>query len=361
MYFQQFLDDRLGCLSYIMASGDPGEAVVVDPGYDISRYLQIVRERNLRLRFVIDTHIHADHVSGARKLVAETGADLYLHKAARTAYPYHPLHDAQELTVGDIRLRIMHTPGHRPELVTILVIDPARSAEPLLALTGDSLLVGDVGRPDFGGGDAQAQFRSVQQLLGLPEWTAIFPGHFEGPCGASMHGTPSSNIGAELRFNPLAPLGEDAFVAALVSAVPPRPLNITAIEATNRGHANLPWAMLTTSPQVRQIDIAEVVACLPNATLIDVREPEEFAVAHVDGAVNIPQADLATRLLEIPRHQPVICICQAGRRSLRAAQFLAQVGFPEASSVQGGMNAWLAAGYPAGSGAEPARHVVVMH
>lgn len=344
MYFQQFLDDRIGCLSYIVA--DQGEAVVVDPGYDIGRYLHVLAERQLRLRYVIDTHIHADHISGARQLAAQSGADLYLHKAARTAYPYHPLHDGQELPLGDIRLRVMHTPGHRPELITLLVIDPQRSAEPLMALTGDSLLVGDVGRPDFNGGDAQAQFRSVQELLGLPEWTGVFPGHFEGPCGASMHGTPSSNVGAERRFNPLTALPEEAFVTALVEAVPPRPLNITAIEATNRGHADLPWAMLTTSPEVPRIGVAEVAAHLTGATLIDVREPEEFAAGHAEGAVNIPQADLATRLAELPRHQPLFVICQSGKRSLRSAQFLTQAGFSDVSTVQGGMTDWLAAGYP---------------
>lgn len=120
-----------------------------------------------------------------------------------------------------------------------------------MVLTGDSLLVGDVGGPDFGGGDPAAQFRSVRRLLGRPDWVAVFPGHFEGPCGKGMCGRPSTTIGGERRFSPMLVLAEDAFVSALATGVPPRPLNMTAIEATNRGTADMPWAMLTSAPPVR--------------------------------------------------------------------------------------------------------------
>jgi rhodanese-related sulfurtransferase len=215
-----------------------------------------------------------------------------------------------------------------------------------MVLTGDSLLVGDVGRPDFGGGDAAAQHESLTRLLQLPDWVAVFPGHFEGPCGKGMCGRPSTSIGFERLYNPLAPLDRDVMIASLTDGVPPRPLNMTAIEATNRGLADLPWAMLTTNQPGREVGVDDLAARPPDAVLLDVREPAEYAHGHVPGAINLPQADLATRLAEVPRDRPVNLICQTGIRSLRAAQFQRQVGFEQVASVAGGTEAWQAAGQP---------------
>jgi rhodanese-related sulfurtransferase len=213
-----------------------------------------------------------------------------------------------------------------------------------MVLTGDSLLVGDVGRPDFGGGDVAAQYDSLTNLLRLPDWVAVFPGHFEGPCGKGMCGRPSTTIGFERLYNPLARLDRREFITRVGKGVPPRPLNMTAIEATNRGRADMPWAMLTSSPDVREVTLDEMRARPPHAAVLDVREPEEFAGGHIPGAVNLPQADLATRLDEVPRDRPVLVICQGGFRSLRAAQFLAQSGFSDVASVKGGTEAWRASG-----------------
>lgn len=343
MFFRQVVDDRLGCCSYLIASG--AEAAVVDPGYDIAPYEQVLLERSLRLRYVIDTHVHADHVSGGRRLASAHGAELCLHEQARLAYPARRLREGQEVSIGMVRLQMLHTPGHRPEMMSVLVTDLERSPEPVAVLTGDSLLVGDAGRPDFSGGDAFAQFESIRRLLNLPEWTAVYPGHFEGPCGAAMNGASATTVGAERRFNPLARLSRGEFIAHLTGAVPPRPLNITAIEATNRGHANLPWAMLTTAPEVQELTVDEF-ALRQGAFVIDVREPAEYEAGHVRGALHLPQADLALRLSELPRDQPIVCICQAGRRSLRAAQFLVQAGFPEVANVAGGTSAWVESGRP---------------
>src|SRR5262249_25027140 len=146
----------------------------------------------------------------------------------------------------------------------------------------------------------------------------------------------------------------------LTRGLPRGPLNMTAIEATNRGLADMPWAMLTTSPAVREVGVEELESRPPQAGILDVREPEEFAHGHVPGAVNLPQADLATRLAEVPRNRPVYLICQGGFRSLRAAQFLRQRGFADVVSVKGGTEAWRAAGKPLAqgdAGAEPSRVV----
>ncbi|MDP9365833.1 MAG: MBL fold metallo-hydrolase, partial [Chloroflexota bacterium] len=323
IYFKQILDERCGCAAYLIASRETGEAAVVDPPLVTAEIEAIVRDRGFTLRYAIDTHVHADHVSGARRLATAHGAELCLSAAAEVAYPFRGLRDGEELVLGQLRLRVLATPGHRPELISLLVANGARSPEPSMVLTGDSLLVGDVGRPDFGGGDAAAQYASLRRLLELPDWVAVFPGHFEGPCGAGMCGRPSSTIGFERRFNPLAGLDREAFVARLAGSVPPRPLNTAAIEATNRGLVDMPWAMPTANVAVPEIGVEELAGRANNALVLDVREPREYAAGHIPGAVNLPQAELASRLGELPCDRALLLVCQAGARSLRAAQFLA--------------------------------------
>lgn len=352
MYFKQMLDERCGCASYLIASRQSHEAAIVDPSIELEQYESLLRERDFQLRYVIDTHVHADHVSGARRLAAAHDVPVCLHQSARVQYPFRPLADGEDLVLGQLRLHVLHTPGHRPELISLLVINPPRSPEPSMVLTGDSLLVGDVGRPDFGGGDAAAQYTSLTRLLRLPDWVAVFPGHFEGPCGKGMCGRPSTTIGFERLYNPLARLDQAPFVETLTAAVPARPLNMVAIEATNRGAVDMPWAMLTAAPDVPDVDVDELEQrlTLTEALLLDVREPEEYTHGHVPGARNLPQAELASRLDEVPRDRALLVICQGGLRSLRAAQFLKQMAFASVTNVTGGTAAWQASGKPLDAG-----------
>jgi rhodanese-related sulfurtransferase len=161
-----------------------------------------------------------------------------------------------------------------------------------------------------------------------------------------MCGRPSTTIGFERLYNPLAHLDRNAFIATISNGVPARPLNMTAIEATNRGVAQVPWAMLTSVPFIQEMDVNTLELRSAETIVLDVREPEEYEHGHVPGAINLPQADLASRLDELPQHRPLALICRSGARSLRAAQFLRQVGFEQVLNVQGGTEAWRAAGKP---------------
>lgn len=347
MYFKQVLNEECGCSSYIIASRQSKEAAIVDPAIDIQQYLDLAHERDFTIRHVIDTHIHADHVSGNRKLAAATGATLCLGEGADVLFPFQPLGDGQVIGLGQLTLKVIHTPGHRPESISILVANPPRSPIASLVLSGDTLFVGDVGRPDFGGAEgALEQYRSVHKLLGLADFVEVFPAHFEGSCGRGMCGRPSTTIGFERLFNPALQMSESEFVAYAAQA-PARPLNMDAIIATNRGAADLEWAQPhTTEVPSLTADKAQHWIEDHQAAILDVREPAEYVAAHLPGAHGIPQCELASRLGEVPRDRDLLVVCTGGMRSLRAAQFLKHVGYGRVANLTGGTNAWIEAGLP---------------
>ena len=203
MYFKQFLNERCGCASYLIASRRTNEAAIVDPAIETEPYDALLSERGFRLKYVIDTHIHADHVSGRGGWSRSMEANCASMNRPRSTIRFAHSQTGKSSSWDSCGCAVLHTPGHRPELISILIINPLRSPEPSMVLTGDSLLVGDVGRPDFGGGDVAAQYESLSSLLRLPDWVAVFPGHFEGPCGKGMCGRPSTTIGFERLYNPL--------------------------------------------------------------------------------------------------------------------------------------------------------------
>lgn len=348
MYFKQFLHDEHGCASYFIASRESREAAVVDPQIDVRPYVDLAADRGYRITMIIDTHLHADHVSGNRALAAATGAAVRLHSSADVDFDFVPLDDGDVVRVGQVELRVVHTPGHRVEELSLLVVNPARSPEPSMVLSGDTLFVGDVGRPDFGGAEgAEQQWASLRRLLELPDWVEVFPAHFEGTCGKAMCGRPSSTIGFERRFNPVLALDHQEFMA-YAEQPPARPLNMTAIMATNQGRADLPDAQDvgdTDPPRVDVTGAKQFLAAGAGLTL-DVREPGEFAAGHLPGAVCLPQADLLMRIDEIPRDRGVLVVCQSGNRSRNAARFLAGRGYADVADLIGGTAAWRDAGEP---------------
>jgi len=238
MIFQQILNEEAGCLSYLIGCGQVGQAAVVDPARDrVDEYVALARRKGLAITEIVDTHVHADHVSGNQALAEKTGARILLHPAAEAAFRTTPIEDAQEIVVGNIGLRVLHTPGHTPDSVCLVVTDRSRGDEPWFVLTGDTLFIGDVGRPDFGGERAAATlYRSLtSRLLALPDSVEVYPAHGAGSsCGRAMSSKTASTIGFERRFNrAFATEDRHAFVQMMIAEIPPRPENADAIRAAN--------------------------------------------------------------------------------------------------------------------------------
>jgi hydroxyacylglutathione hydrolase len=240
MIFSPFYYFKTGCAAYVFGCGGLGIGAVVDPqADDVDSYLSLASSKGLTITHVIDTHVHADHRSGGRALAEKTGAAYCLHRSADVAFDFTPLDDGQEVVLGNTRLRVLHTPGHTPEAVSLVVTDLRRGPDPWFVLTGDTLFVGAVGRPDLPGNareSAAELHRSLhEKLLTLPDDLEVYPAHFAGSaCGAGMSGKPSSTLGFERRFNPMLAMDRDAFVAA-VADVPPKPAEMADVLRFNRG------------------------------------------------------------------------------------------------------------------------------
>jgi rhodanese-related sulfurtransferase len=231
-----------------------------------------------------------------------------------------------------------------------VLTNPIRSPAPSMVLSGDTLFVGDVGRPDFGGAEgALAQYASVQRLLRLEDYVEVFPAHFEGSCGKGMCGRPSTTIGFERRFNPVLQLSREDFLQS-TGEVPARPLNMTAILAANQGRDDFAWVGEVSEPDGEVPSVGPAAAptwiAEHDAMVLDVREPEEFAEAHVPQAASLPQADLAVQLDRVPRDRDVLVACRSGSRSLAAARFLRGLGYERVTNLERGTLGWIEVGNP---------------
>jgi glyoxylase-like metal-dependent hydrolase (beta-lactamase superfamily II) len=251
MIFRQILHPATGCASYIFGCTGKRALAVVDPHADhVADYLAIAQAADAPIRAIVETHVQADHLSGTPELAMRTGAPIYLHAAADVTFAHELLHEDDEIPLGNDYLRVLHTPGHSPDSITLLVGDRVRGEDPWFALTGDTLFVGDAGRPDLGALEgagaaetaAATLYESLQKLLALPDDLEIYPAHFAGSaCGRSMSGKPSSTIGFERRFNPaLRPRSRAEFVAFMLTDLPPAPADHLHIRRANRtGQATL--------------------------------------------------------------------------------------------------------------------------
>jgi glyoxylase-like metal-dependent hydrolase (beta-lactamase superfamily II)/rhodanese-related sulfurtransferase len=329
----------LGCLShasYLVADETTGDAVVVDPQRDVSGYLQDAGEHSLKIRHVIETHLHADFVSGHLELAAATGADICYGQGVETSFPVRALHDGERISLGQVELEVRATPGHTPESISVVVRERG-GAEPWGVLTGDTLFVGDVGRPDLTAGVdpgvtvegmARELYRSLwDKLLTLPDATRVFPAHGAGSaCGKNLSTETSSTIGEQRGTNHALRLGdEDAFIAAITEGQPARP-HYFAYDASRNREARTLLDEHTVPPALSLDEVLAVQA--GGGAVLDTRPPQEFALAHLRGSINVGLegrfAEYAGDVLD--PGTPVVLVAEDDH-CLEAKVRLARIGF----------------------------------
>jgi hydroxyacylglutathione hydrolase len=344
--FRQLTHDDLGCASYLIGDEDAGVAAVVDPRLDIDEYLRLARYMGVRIEHILESHNHADHVSGHGRLAAATGATIHIHRLAEPDYDHEPFDDGWALKLGSVRVRALHTPGHRPEHTAFALIDTARSDEPWAVLTGDTLFVGDIARPDLAVDMAEGAhgiFHSLHdKLLALPAECEVWPGHLGGSlCGGpGMDMKVSSTIAFERANNELLGLDdEDAFVERTTATLGPQPPNFQAIVALNRG------PLSSHRSDVEPLTPCQVEAQRQaGALLVDVRTDLQFDDAHIPGAVCNPavRAGFGTKLAWVAdRDQPVVFIGRDDEDAMHAAHLAASVGITNvAGYLADGMTSW---------------------
>ena len=354
MYFKQLVKEDLGCASYLVGDADAASCAVVDPRLDmVEDILELMAAKGMRVTAVIETHTHADHLSGHRELARRTGATIYVHALARVAYPHTPLKDGDELWCGVVKLRVIHTPGHRPEHIALAVSDTRRSDDPWLVLTGDSLFIGDVARPDLAVAaeeGAAALYESIfERLLRLDDGVEVYPAHVAGSlCGRTMSAKTSSTIGFERKHNPaLAPRPRTTFIADLVGNLPPRPPNMRTIVEHNQSGSTLHAAPLIPIPLDAQSVQREMER---GALVLDTRSPEQFGEGHIPGAVFVALHGpaFATRVgFVTPPDAHLVLVIKDEQDLHEAVQHLAVVGYDQVVGfLQGGMATWQEAGLP---------------
>jgi hydroxyacylglutathione hydrolase len=314
MVFRQFVDDDLGCASYLIGDAAPGEAIVVDPAYAIEQYLAAAEQEGVRIVKILETHTHADHVSGHGRFALEQGVAVAVHPLAQPEFEFEPLEDGQVLHVGSVEIRVLHTPGHRPEHCAFVA--------DRFVLTGDSLFIGDAARPDLAVDaheGAEGLFNSLQRLTALPDEYEVYPGHVAGSlCGAAMSPEHSSTIGMQKRTNAALAFADlDAFIASSASVSTPRPPTTARVVAINRGpFVGAPPPLDATS----ELD----------ATVLDVRSADAHAVGHVRGAFNVPVdgSSFATRAgFVLDPDERIVIHASSSEEAERAARGLRAVGF----------------------------------
>jgi hydroxyacylglutathione hydrolase len=273
LLFRQFVNEDLGCASYLVGDLHAGVAVVVDPAFAIEQYLAVAEQERVRIERVLETHTHADHVSGHGRFALEHGLPVAIHALAEPGYPFEPLEDGQVVEVGAARIRVVHTPGHRPEHCSF-VVDGA------LALTGDSMFVGAAARPDLAVAareGAEDLYHSLGRLLDLGDDVQIYPGHVAGSlCGGKMSDETSSTVGRERATNDALQFRDvQEFVLVSASVSTPRPPTTERVVALNRG----PW--VARPGALQELQAAD------DATVLDVRPFHDYSAGHIPGAISV--------------------------------------------------------------------------
>jgi glyoxylase-like metal-dependent hydrolase (beta-lactamase superfamily II)/rhodanese-related sulfurtransferase len=354
MIFQQFVNEDAGCLSYLIGCSVAGAGIVIDPARDrVDDYVRLARKKGFKVTHILETHTHTDHISGGRDLAALTRAPILLHRDSRAVYEHGVVGDGDEIRLGKIGLKILHTPGHTPDSVCVLVTDHERAEEPWFILTGDTLFIGDVGRPDLGGAQAAAGlYDSLQRaILSLDDSVEVYPAHGGGSlCGRAMSSKSASTIGFERRFNAALRAGSrPEFVDMLMAGLPPKPPSFETIVGKNQGLIPLQRSKPRPLPAREAADVLE----RGSACVLDLRDPATYGEAHVPGALNvwIESPQFAERVAWLaPPDASLILIVQGPSDLDRAIKALTRMGVDAVEGfLERGMLEWKAAGLPVAS------------
>lgn len=352
MYFNQIAVPGLGCLSYVIGCPKTKAMAVVDPKRDIQDYLNIAREEGMQITHVFNTHVHADHVSGDQELRVATGADIYIHESAPVAYRHKSIREGDVFEIGAAKIEVLHTPGHTPNSVSLLVTDLVRSPEPEMLLTGDLLFVGDIGRPDLPGSEIlDEQVRNLYdslyvKLADYPDHLEVFPAHGQGSlCGRGMSAKKSSTLGYERRANPMLRFPSfEAFKAEVMSAFPLRPKSFSHIIKTNLKGATT----LDTCPMDKRLTPRQFEQMMADgATIIDARDSAAFGGFHIPGSINIGfEKQLANWVgMVVDPDSEIILVVDDQEDYDRMVTELHRIGYDLIFGyLSGGIMAWLMSG-----------------
>ena len=358
MYFEQIKTPGLGCFSYVLGCPASGAMAIVDPRRDIGVYLESANKHEMQITHIFETHVHADHISGARQLQHATGAKIYIHSSAPIAYQAEKLEHGDIFDFGGFKLKVLHTPGHTPNSISLLVSDQVRSPAPAMLLSGDLLFVGDVGRPDLAGSeilDEQIQnlFNSLNLVLGdLPQGLEVYPAHGQGSlCGKGISAKPYTTLGYERVANPVLQIKNFAdFKKSVMENLPMRPQSFSHIISTNLKGPTLlnpcatqNWEEFAISPQ----DFAALSK--QGHIILDLRDPLSFGAAHIAGSINIsdnnPQAINWIGTV-IPPNSSLLLVLDNPANFTLICTNLSRIGYDEVKGyLHGGMQAWINNGY----------------
>lgn len=350
----------LAQVAYLIADEVAGEVAVIDPRRDIDAYLEWAAKRGLKITAILETHVHADFVSGARELAAATGAPIYASRLGQSEFPHRPLDDGDEIAVGRLRLRAFWTPGHTPEHMSFLLYDPAQRDAPIALYSGDLLFVGEVGRPDLLGpahtqGLAEQLYETfANRLTWLPDDVIVYPGHTAGSsCGRKIGDAPHTTMGQERRFNyamqPATLASKETFISAVLSDLPTPPTYYPTMKRVNK----VGPALLSELPAGRPLDPDEVEHRLAAGALVmDARSPQAFLAAHIPGsyfAGDSPDFVNWAGWLA-PYDRDLILIVDDEAHFEAARTDLRRIGLDSvAGYLEGGVEAWQASGRPVAS------------
>lgn len=352
MYFEQFYLTCLAQASYIV--GSDGVAAVVDPQRDVDQYIDDAKQHGLEIKYVIETHLHADFVSGHRELAARTGAKIVMGAAAGAKFEHLGVHDGDQIALGKVQLHFLETPGHTPESICVLITDTGTSTRPTKVLTGDTLFIGDVGRPDLSPNHTPRELAGLlydslrDKLMPLSDDVEVYPAHGAGSlCGKNLSPERWSTMGQQRQFNyALRDMSREAFIDMLTAELPDRPEYFSQDAAINRDGPGL----LSEVPPPPALDPRTVALNLKTgAVVIDTRPASQFGAGHLPGAVNIglggQYATWAATVVGLKR--PVVLIVEDEEHVHEATLRLARVGMESVVGwLQGGVAAWEAAGLP---------------